>query len=114
MSSSSPPDETLATLLRKSKLQLPFSDFEDRVLQRIAIETELKKGVRRNIHLSMLFFALGTVLGVFLSLTLPEMLTKVGNLPIDQLVRWFQVVFVLLTISLLERVLTLWKRYRSF
>ena len=51
-------DKLLSSIMQKSKLTMPFSDFEDKVMQRITKETIRKGAVLKNIKLSSLFFLL--------------------------------------------------------
>ncbi len=63
-------DDKLKQLIGESKLEMPFSDFEDRLMSRINIEVSNEKAITKNIRLSWLFFGLGTLFGVLLTIIL--------------------------------------------
>lgn len=46
-----------------SRLQLPFSDFEERMMLRVQQEQQVKRTAERYRKISWLFFVLGAVLG---------------------------------------------------
>jgi hypothetical protein len=57
-------DRELRQLIQKSKLQMPFSDFEARLMDRIRTEASKDKYIATNIRLSWLFFGLGSMFGL--------------------------------------------------
>ena len=63
-------DDKLKQLIGESKLEMPFSDFEDRLMSRINIEVSNEKAITKNIRLSWLFFGLGTLFGILLTIIL--------------------------------------------
>ncbi len=63
-------DDKLKDLIGESKLEMPFSDFEERLMSRVNSELRDEKSISRNIRLSWLFFGLGTTFGLLLSVIL--------------------------------------------
>lgn len=63
-------DDKLKHLIGESRLEMPFSDFEERLMSRINSEVGIEKSINRNIRLSWLFFGLGTIFGLLLSVIL--------------------------------------------
>ena len=60
-------NDKLKHILSESRLEMPFTDFENRLMTRINKEVQAEKYIDRNIRLSWLFFSLGTVFGLLLS-----------------------------------------------
>ncbi|NPA36978.1 MAG: hypothetical protein GXO47_09030 [Chlorobi bacterium] len=63
-------DDRLKELLGSSRLEMPFPDFEDKVMDRIKEEVREGKAIDKNLRLSWIFFALGTAFGLLLSVIL--------------------------------------------
>ncbi len=78
-------EDKLKKLISKSKLEIPFSDFEERVMQSIKKEVDNQKVINRNIRLSWLFFTLGTAFGLLLSVILSPVSTILG-FPVSKLI----------------------------
>lgn len=56
-------EQKLKELMALSRLQLPFSDFEERMMLRVQQEQQVKRAAERYRKISWLFFVLGAVLG---------------------------------------------------
>lgn len=72
-------EQRLSELMQHSRLQMPFSDFEERTMARIHRESRVKADSRRYKKLSRAFFVLGAVLGALathLVTALPGMATE--------------------------------------
>jgi len=63
-------DQQFKELMLKSKLNMPFSDFEDDVILQIKKQEEHKKSLSRNLKVSWLSFFAGTILGIVLTIQL--------------------------------------------
>ena len=77
-------DDKLKDLLSNSRLEMPFTDFEDKVMANIKKEVQKEKEIDRSLRLSWLFFALGTTFGLLLSIILSPGTTILG-IPVDKL-----------------------------
>ncbi|TRX66335.1 hypothetical protein [Carboxylicivirga sp. M1479] len=73
-------DQQLKSLLRESKVEMPFSDFESKLMWRVRTELVGKRSVIKNLRLSWLFFVLGSVFGIAVSITLPMFQISIGGL----------------------------------
>ncbi|MEM9675847.1 MAG: hypothetical protein AAF992_24870 [Bacteroidota bacterium] len=104
-------DEKFRQMMQKSKLTMPFQDFEDRIMQKIEDSTQAKSAVLKDIRISLLFFILGTGYGIAISLFLPEILSGIVGIPVEKVLLVFRVTFVLLVLFLFERLLKLLKKY---
>jgi len=113
MSDSLPDDKSFAELMKKSYLQMPFSDFEDRVMQRIEESEKAKAYVLKNIHLASIFFIVGTGLGIVASLILPQLLGYFIGAPAEGISLAFQASVVLIAITQLDKLIRLVRKHRS-
>lgn len=61
-------DDELSTIMKKGKRTMPFDDFEDKVMDKIRHESVHARVVSNKLRLSLIFFIVGTVSGVVLTL----------------------------------------------
>lgn len=108
-----PEDTRFAQLMKKSRVKMPFSDFEDNVMRRIEVEVQYKKSILKNINLSLLFFILGTGTGTAVSLFLPELLSAFSGISSERIILIFQAVFILIVLTQLDNLIKLVKKYGS-
>jgi len=92
-------------MLSVSKLELPFSDFEDNVMMQIEKENLYRKSVSKDIKLSWIFFIAGSVFGIVISLILPHLQTSIFGIQPEKLAISFQIVFTLLLFTQLETLI---------
>lgn len=78
-------DKRLKALLKDSKLEMPFSDFEDKMMSRVKNELLGKHSIIKNLRLSWLFFLLGSVFGLVVSISLPMLQIELGGIDIRTL-----------------------------
>ena len=71
-------DDELKQLLRDSRLEMPFDDFEERVMSHLKKEVQSEKSIDRNIRLSWLFFVLGTAFGLLVSVIISPVTSILG------------------------------------
>jgi hypothetical protein len=101
-------DKKMKDILSHSKLELPFSDFDERMIQRIE-EFELKKqAAEKNKFYSHLCFLAGIILGTVLTYLMSEKmdLNKQSFLTKDSLSLLSQLVYVVLIVLFTDK---LWK-----
>lgn len=63
-------DQLLSNIMKSSLVEMPFSDFEDRVMLQIQQESTAYSQSRRDRNRSSVFFALGCCAGMVLSFLL--------------------------------------------
>lgn len=75
MSNKNPNDQLFSDAMKRSKLSMPFSDFEERMMARIHREEVARDSMAIYRKLAMFFFSCGTIVGFVLTyfLTLPDM-----------------------------------------
>jgi len=64
-------DAKLNALMKKSRLEMPFGDFESRLMNRLQNENSWKRSILKNIRLSWIFFTVGSLFGIFAAILLP-------------------------------------------
>ncbi len=64
-------DVRLRSLLKESRLEMPFSDFEGKLMQQINASKKGKASIIKNLKLSWLFFLMGSIIGIAMSILVP-------------------------------------------
>lgn len=100
----------LQEIMSKSKLQVPFSDFEDKVMRQVEMRRLQKDSASRDIKLSWIFFVTGSVFGIIISLILPFSQYSFGGIGLNRLTLPFQILFVLLFMTHLNNLLDFYKK----
>lgn len=104
-------DEQLKQLMKMTKREMPFDDFDDRVMARIEKLEDEKIALSNYRKYGLLFFVLGTVFGLALNyllgeaialLTIPEAGKKLLELGT-------QIMYVVLIVLFSDRILRLLK-----
>ena len=103
-------DEFFHDIISKSKLQLPFSDFDDKVMRSIQKKLHKNSSISKDIKLSWIFFILGSLFGTIVSLLLPLIQEPVLGLHLDKLSLPIQILFVLLLVFQLDSLVAFYKR----
>ncbi len=105
-------DDKLKRLLSNSRLEMPFDDFEERLMTRIRKEAGNEKAIDKNIRLAWLFFALGTFFGVLLSVILSPVNTMYGY-PVSKILLSFYIAAGTLLLLFVEQLLKLTLKHRK-
>lgn len=96
-----------------SKLEMPFSDFEDNVMREINSKFIRQKVIAKEIKLSWLFFIAGSVFGILISWTLQGIQQKILGIDSKNLAIGFQIVFIVVFYTQIETLLGFLKRSRQ-
>lgn len=102
-------NDAFAKAMSKSKLEMPFSNFEDAVMLLIEEESIRKKTISKQLKLSRFFFVLGSVFGFVLSILLSQIKAPVLGIDQNIIALVFQIVFATLFFTQLERFFNLRK-----
>ena len=78
-------DPKLKSLLRESRLEMPFPDFEAQLMETIKKDCVRQKSVLKDIHLSWLFFTVGAIFGLVASFVIPTFQKSILGLDIHYL-----------------------------
>ncbi|MCU4164510.1 hypothetical protein [Carboxylicivirga caseinilyticus] len=76
-------EDKFRELLSDSKLEMPFADFEDKVMQSVYSEEQSRQGILKNIRLSWLFFTIGALFGIIATILLPHISKPVYNISVE-------------------------------
>lgn len=111
MGSTSADDKFVHEIMQKSILNVPFSDFDDSVMQIINTKELKPFSLKREFRLSWVFFILGSVFGISISVILPTIQGSILGLSLNKLTIPFQIVFAFLFISQLDNLFHIYKKY---
>ena len=103
-------DNFFKEIMSESKLELPFLDFEDNVMFKIENKILHQSSFSKESKLSWFFFIAGSVFGIVISLTLPQMHKSILGFQPDKFVIIFQVVFALLFFIQIDMLTKSFKR----
>lgn len=103
-------DEFFHEIISKSRLQVPFSDFDDKVMSSIQKTVQKKSSIATDIKLSWIFFIIGSTFGTIVSLLLPRIQEPVLGLHLDKLSLPIQILFALWFVYQLDNFLAFYKR----
>ena len=103
-------NELFTSLLSESKLEMPFSDFEDMVMYEIEQKEISKSSISKDLKLSLIFFVLGTIFGVVISILLQQLEKPVFGINPKVLSLFFQITFAVILFTQMEAILKLFKR----
>ncbi len=104
----------LAGIMRKSMLGMPFSDFDEKVMGRIRDREAFKRSISKDLMISGIFFLLGTGFGLFINYYLSHANSHIFGLPPERGILLFQLGFVLIFLSQLERIIKLVVKTRKY
>ncbi|MBS2211518.1 hypothetical protein KEM09_08905 [Carboxylicivirga mesophila] len=93
-------DRKLKSLLKDSRVEMPFSDFETKLMTRVKSELHGRRSVVKSIRLSWLFFVLGAFFGLVLNILLPWMPFELAGISLH---------FIKYPILLITLVVIIWQ-----
>lgn len=99
--------------MQKTKLEMPFSDFEDTVMFRIHKEVLTEQILSRDRKLSFLFFVLGTIFGLIINFLLQRSQYTFPNISPETTLLIFQLGLVLIVLLQLDKYLRLMKKRKK-
>jgi hypothetical protein len=105
-------EKLISELMVKSMREMPFDDFEEKLMCQIHQEAKTSHSFLKNIKLSWFFFIVGTIFGLFLSITIGQMNGTIFGFPAQRLILIAQVIFVILLLSQFDKLIEL-SRKRS-
>lgn len=108
-------NDKLYDLLKNGKLELPFTDFEDRMMGQITEFEKAKVQMHRSKKMAILFFLIGTVFGMLLNYVLGLVLSSY-DLPqasLDKISFFSQIIYVVLIVLFSDKLWKLFKMTRE-
>ena len=103
--------EFFKNIISKSKLEVPFSDFEDVVMSEINKQVVVPF-TSRELKFSLLFFVLGTIVGIIISVALANIKGLFFGLSPKLASMMFQVLFATLIFTQTETFIKLVKNLK--
>jgi len=97
-------------IVSKSKLEMPFPDFEDNVMKQIEAKRTSKLSIIKDVKLSWIFFVIGSVFGIAISCFLSHMDQTLFGIKIETVTLIFQMFFALLLFGQLENLILIAKK----
>jgi hypothetical protein len=107
MSDQYPKTQLFSKIMQNSRLEMPFSDFEERTMARINQEIIVKRSLSKYKKLSTLFFIIGAGLGFGITylLSLPQ--ATIAGISSATILLICRTVFVLVALIQLESIIGL-------
>lgn len=105
-------DKLIQKLMSKSSVEMPFNDFEDKLMSEIYLEEKRSKSFFKSLKLSWLFFIIGTGIGIFITTFIYRTETEIYGLSSKHLVLIAQVIFAILILSQFDKLMQLTRRKR--
>ncbi|MBK3519815.1 hypothetical protein [Carboxylicivirga marina] len=106
-------DTRLKSLLQESRLEMPFSDFENKMMTRVKTELHGKRVISKNLKLSWLFFLFGSIFGLVLSVSLPMIQVNLGGFELQVLKYPVLALTLFIILWQLEAMIKLTVRHRK-
>ena len=100
-------------IMGKSKLEVPFSDFEEKAMTKIFQKFELKKSIYNELKLSWVFFVLGSIFGLALSFLIPKISFSIFSLKPADVALIFQISFIVLFFVQGEYLLRVFRNFKA-
>jgi hypothetical protein len=106
-------EQTFREIMSKSKLDVPFPDFDDKVMGLIEKKLLKKVAISRDIKLSWVFFILGSAFGILVPILLSQVQQPVLGMDIDNLRIPFLIIFSFLILSQIDSLIDFYKRQKN-
>lgn len=100
-------------IMSKSKLQVPFSDFDDKVMSLIEIKRLEKASASKDIKLSWIFFFAGGVFGIIISIVLSKSQESFMGISLDNFTIPFQIIFSFLFVTQINNLFDYYKKIKT-
>ncbi|MBC8755713.1 hypothetical protein H2O64_13640 [Kordia sp. YSTF-M3] len=101
--------DAFGDLMTKSTLEMPFSDFEDTVMQLIEEKAAQKSKINRELRLSRFFFIVGSIFGFVISILLSAIKEPLFGIDQNIIALSFQILFATLFFTHVEAFLNVKK-----
>ncbi len=78
-------DKKLRHLMSESVVEIPFADFEERLMVKVKAEAKQKQSILKNVRLSWVFFTIGSIFGIFATVLIPMIKQSIWGLELKHL-----------------------------
>lgn len=96
-------------IMSKSKLDVPFKDFDDDVMDLIEKSLSKKSSISRDIKLSWGFFIFGSIFGIIVALVLPKIQQPVFGIQSDKFILPFLIIFSYLLLTQIDNLIDFYR-----
>lgn len=103
-------EKLINELMSKSSSEMPFIDFEDKLMEQIRREEKNSRSFLKSIKLSWFFFIAGTFFGLVISTIAGQMDTTMLGFPVQRVVLVAQVLFAILLLSQFDNLIELTRK----
>ena len=103
----------LKEIMSKSKLDLPFSDFEDHVMMQIETKLLHQNKWSKELRLSWIFFIVGSVFGIILSIFIAQLREPIFGVQPVNLTLIFSIVFSSVLFTQIDTLIKFNRRINS-
>lgn len=103
-------EKLIRELIEKSGREMPFADFENKLMEQIHKEVNTTSSFRKDIKLSWFFFIAGTFFGLILSILAGQLNETIFGFPAQRMVLIVQVVFAILLLSQFDKLIELTRK----
>lgn len=100
-------------IMSKSKLTLPFSDFEDNVMMQIESRVLRHHKWSKELSLSWIFFIVGSVFGIVLSVFIAQLRDPIFGIQPVNLTLFFAIVFSAVLFTQIDTLIKFSRRINS-
>lgn len=103
-------EKLIRELMEKAVREMPFSDFENKLMDQIHKEGNTSRSFLRDVKLSWFFFIVGTFFGLFLSFAAGQINETIFGFPAQRIILIVQVIFAILLLSQFDRLIELTRK----
>lgn len=105
---------TFRKIMSKSRLDVPFPDFDDKIMGLIEEKLSKKASVSRDIKLSWVFFILGSAFGIIVTILLPKIQQPVLGMHLDKFTIPFLIILSILLFTQLDSLIDFYRKQKKY
>ena len=98
-------EQLIRNLMKHSEVEMPFSDFEERMMDKIFEEKIQSKAVKSNIRVAWFFFFLGLFFGLMITNMMANLDTIAEGIPMEKIAFFTQIGIALLLLFQLDKLI---------
>ena len=103
-------EQLIHELMEKLGREMPFADFENKLMEQICKEADNSRSFLKDVKLSWFFFIVGSCFGIFLSVIAGQINETILGFPTQRIILSVQIVFVILLLSQFDRLIELTRK----
>ena len=98
-------EKLMNELMKNASVDMPFSDFEQRMMDKIQLESQNNKSVSKNIRLAWFFFFLGLFFGLLITNMTSNLDSLVEGIPMERIAFFTQAGIAVLLLFQLDKLI---------